>query len=184
MRKNLKSVIDVTATSFLVLRSVIFFEMLATSVLEMRSTSFLAFGALFALMVSGFSRFGIRRRRPCCEHGVSTARGNFRDWYTLQYESSPVFTHTTFPNTNSQVVCCRERLHVNEFDETAILFFERVSNCTNFLCFDEVSMYCYTLRFWVYPDRIELLPDLGSRTSGSRLLRLLLPAPWMMECMS
>ena len=59
MRFSLNSVINVIATNFLVLRSVIFFEMLATSVLEMRVTSFLVLNALFALMVGGFSRFGI-----------------------------------------------------------------------------------------------------------------------------
>ena len=30
----------------------------------------------------------------------------------------------------SQAVCCKERLRVIEFDRTAILFFERVLNCT------------------------------------------------------
>ena len=58
---TLYSVIDVTATSFFVLRSVIFFEVLATSVFEMRATSFPVLRALFALMIGGFSRFGIRR---------------------------------------------------------------------------------------------------------------------------
>ena len=51
MRYTLNSVINVTATSFLLLRSVSFFEMLATSLLVLR--------ALFALMVGGCSRFGI-----------------------------------------------------------------------------------------------------------------------------
>ena len=36
-------------------------------------------------------------------------------------------------------VCRRERLHATSSGKTAILSLERVSNCTNFLCYDEVS---------------------------------------------
>ena len=56
-----------------------------------------------------------------------------------------------------------------EFDKTAILFFKRASNCTNFLYVGELSKYCCTLRFWVCPDRIGLLPDLHGCPSGSLL---------------
>ena len=56
-----------------------------------------------------------------------------------------------------------------EFDKTAILFCERASNCTNILYFGELSKYFCTLRFWVCPDRIGLLPDLLWRPSGSLL---------------
>ena len=54
-------VINVTATSFLVLRSVIFFEMLVTRVSEKCATGFPVLHALFALKIGGFSRFEIRR---------------------------------------------------------------------------------------------------------------------------
>ena len=60
-RYTLNSVINVTATSFLVSRSVIFFEMLAACVLEMWATSFLVLHASFAWMVGGCSRFCFRR---------------------------------------------------------------------------------------------------------------------------
>ena len=53
MRYTLNSEINVTTTSFYVLRSVIF--------MEMRATNFLVLRALFALMVGGFSFFGIGR---------------------------------------------------------------------------------------------------------------------------
>ena len=53
VRFSLFSVINITATSFLILRSVVFFEMLATSFFVLR--------VLFALMVGGCSRFGIRK---------------------------------------------------------------------------------------------------------------------------
>ena len=35
-------------------------------------------------------------RRPCCKFDVSTIRGNLGDLKTLQYNSSPVYMHTTF----------------------------------------------------------------------------------------
>ena len=38
----------------------------------------------------------------------------------------------------SQAVCCRERLRVIVFDNTAIVSSERALNCTHTLCFDEV----------------------------------------------
>ena len=37
-----------------------------------------------------------RSFRLCCEFGTSVTRGNLGDWCTLQYNSSPVFMHTTF----------------------------------------------------------------------------------------
>ena len=60
VRYTLNSVINVTATNFLVLRSVIFFEMFVTRILEMWATNFLVLRALFALMVGVFSHFEIR----------------------------------------------------------------------------------------------------------------------------
>ena len=98
----------------------------------------------------------------------------------------------------TQVQCWEERLRGIVFDRTAILFSERVWNCTNVLYSysGELSPCSCTPRFWVCPDRIEFLPDLDWRTSGSRLwkntdclslLRLFPPRisrPWMMECMS
>ena len=59
----------------------------------------------------------------------------------------------------SQAVCCRERLRVIVFDETAILSSERVLICTNTLCFDEVSKY--------FCMELEFLPHFDCRPSGS-----------------
>ena len=44
-----------------------------------------------------------------------------------------------FLKFKSQAVCCRVRLHVIVFDKITILSSERASNCTNTLCFYEVS---------------------------------------------
>ena len=82
----------------------------------------------FALMVGGFSRFGIRRiltsilRIPCS---------------ITPLQSSCI----TLSQYKSQVVCWEDRLHVIEFDRTRILFFERASNFTNILHFGELSNY-------------------------------------------
>ena len=46
-------------------------------------------------------------------------------------------------------------MRVIVFDRTAILFFERASDCTKILYFSELSMYFCTPRFGVCPDRIE-----------------------------
>ena len=59
MRKTWNSVINVAATGFPVPPSLTFSKMLATCVLEWRATGF-PVHALFALMVGGFSRIGIR----------------------------------------------------------------------------------------------------------------------------
>ena len=53
--------------------------------------------------VSLYRRSSLWWRRPCCKFGVSTTRGNLGDWGTLQYNSSPVFMHTTF---SIQIVSC------------------------------------------------------------------------------
>ena len=49
----------------------------------------------------------------------------------------------------SQVLCCGERLRVIVFDKFAILSFERALNCTNTLCFDEVSKYFVWCDHWL-----------------------------------
>ena len=61
----------------------------------------------------------------------------------------------------SQVVCWEEQLRGIVCDRTAILFSERASNSTFLLFFWWIlQVFFCTARFWVYPDRIELLPDL------------------------
>ena len=63
---------------------------------------------------------------------------------------------------------CRERLRVIVFDKTAILSSGRALNCTNSLCFDEVSKYfCMAC-----PSRIEFLPYFDRRPSGSLQWRI------------
>ena len=97
-----------------------------------------------------------------------------------------------FSQYKPQVKCWKKRLRGIVFDRTAILFSERISDCTNVPYFGEHSKYFCTPRFWVYPDRIELLPDIDWRTSGSRLWKTRTACPfwdffnplWMTECRS
>ena len=56
-----------------------------------------------------------------------------------------------------------------EFDRIAIPFSEQAWNYTNILYYDELSNCVCTERFWVYPDRAQLLSELVEHPSGSRL---------------
>ena len=54
-----------------------------------------------------------------------------------------LFSCITFSQYKSQAACCGERLRVIVSDKTAILSRERALNCTNTLCFDEVSKFFF-----------------------------------------
>ena len=58
----------------------------------------------------------------------------------------------------SLVVCLKEQLDAIEFGRIATLFSEQALNCTKILFCDEISNCVCTVRFWVYPDRIQLKP--------------------------
>ena len=64
------------------------------------------------------------------------------------------------------------------FDRIAIPFSETASNCTHILYCDKLSKYAFSVRFWVCPDRIQLLSDLVEHPSGSRLWRTLTACPF------
>ena len=68
-------------------------------------------------------------RRPCCKFGVSTTRSNLGDWYTLQFQSSPVFMCTTF---SIQIAGCviEKSDCVGSCLITLHSFSERASTCT------------------------------------------------------
>ena len=53
------------------------------------------------------------------------------------------------------------------FGEIAILSSERLLNCINTMCFDEVSKYFCRERSLACPSRIEFLPYFDRRPSGS-----------------
>ena len=54
----------------------------------------------------------------------------------------------------------------------------KLQNCTNILYFGVLSKYFCTPRFHVYPDRIELLPDLDLGTSVHGCEKHSLPVPF------
>ena len=56
-----------------------------------------------------------------------------------------------------------------EFDRIAIPFSEHASKCTKTQYCGELSKYVCSVRFWVCPDRVQLLSDLVKHLSGSRL---------------
>ena len=58
-------------------------------------------------------------------------------------------------------------VHAIEFDRIAIPFSEQALHCTRVMYCDEISKCVCTVRFWVYPDRIQLLFDQVECPSGS-----------------
>ena len=124
---------------------------------------------LFGFIVVGFSRIWVRWiLTTMLRFGASVTRGNLGVCYILQYTSSPVFTQP-LSQYESRVVCLKKWLHVIELDRVATPFSEEASNCTRKLYFGEMSKCVCTVRFWICPEGIQLLPDLDWRTSGSRL---------------
>ena len=135
--------------------------------IQMLATSLLVLRALFTLMVGGCSRFGIGKILTSNSAWVRlavTLEIGVRCSITLRQSSCIPLSQNI-----SQVKCWKERLRWIVFDRTAILFSERVSNCTNTLYFGEFSKYFCTPQFWIYPGRTELLLASDGCTSGSRL---------------
>ena len=66
----------------------------------------------------------------------------------------PSFLCKPLSRYKSLVVCLKEQFHAIEFDRIAIPFSEQAFNCTKIL-------YC-DVRFWVYPDRIQVEYPSGS----------------------
>ena len=109
----------------------------------------------YALEVSGFSCFFIRliRLYTLRIRLQFYMRQPWRLIYLVEYLLLGVNAYAY----KSQALCCRERLRVIVFDETAILSSERALNCTNTLCFDEVSKYLCMVRSLACPSCIEFL---------------------------
>ena len=114
--------------------------------------------AWFAVVVGGFSHFGIRR--------ILTSM--LRIW--RKYDAAVILGIDVLCSINPLQSSCIPHSQYKiagwvlkraiACDRVATLFFERASDCTQILCFCEFSTYFCTPRFWVCPDRVELLPDL------------------------
>ena len=72
----------------------------------------------------------------------------------------PLFSCKPPYRYKSLAVCQKEWLHAIEFDRIATPFSDQALNCTNILYCDELSKCVCTVRFWVCPDRMQLLSDL------------------------